>query len=371
MASRTLSAYRGGKEDHHRGILRPKMGKPHLRLAVRSESLARATELLSRFLPKLADKGFIFVPDPKDPSKVRTIFARTQTQVDWYIHEVIERYERELKPEEKDRAWIYGRWQYRGTGKLRISITEYGSPSVPGSWGDGARAQLESKLDDAARAFLVWAEVLHAAHLDREVQARRRAEEARLWEEEEAWRRGIEKMQTEFQEASDRWAKAESLRAFRGACEGALRARSADGILSDFERRWLEWADRVAASLDPLKGRYLNDALLAGRISELSPAQLALVRRSAISLNVALTELQAWIAKGASESAGNATAALLESLAAIVRHREAFPDPVAFRNWLKTPSSTFGNQSPGDWLALGKIKALAELVSGAKPSPAT
>lgn len=371
LAAKTLAAYRGGDVDRKRGVLNAKSGKPHLRLAVRPESLPRAGELLSQMLTRLEIKGFTFVTDPKSPDSINTVLSATNTRVDWFIQEVVERYERELTPEEKERTWIYDQWRYSGTGRLRIVIAEFHPEGVSKSWGDGKNIKLETKLDDAAEGFLVCANGIHAQNLEWDARHRRWEEEARLREEREAWRQAQLKMQTAFQEASDQWIKAESLRRFRTACEQALRSRSAVTPLSAFEDRWLEWADRVVASLDPLKGDYLTKALQSARVCELNPAQLASVKKSADALGIQSTEVESWIAKGASDAAGATAADLVESLAAIARYRVAFPDFAAFRKWLDAPSDMLENRSPLEWLAQGRLKVIGEFATDGLSGQAT
>ncbi len=212
---------------------------------------------------------------------------------------------------------------------------------------------------------------IHAEHLENEARHRRWEEEARLREEQDAWRRGLQKMQAEFQEASDQWAKAESLRSFRAACEQALRSRSPVTPLSAFEDRWLEWADKVAASLDPLKGDYLTKALQAARVCELNPAQLASVKKSAAALGVQSTEAESWIAKGVSDVVGNTAADLVESLAVIARYRESFQDPSAFRKWIETPCAALENRTPHELLAGGHLAPLVEFVTDARTESPT
>jgi hypothetical protein len=365
VAAKTLAAYRGAETDRKYGLLNAKTAKPHLRLAVRPESLDRAVGLVSRLLTKLEQKGFTFVSDEKRPDHINTVFAATKTEVDWYVQELQERYQRELKPEEKDRSWIWDQWRYRPLGRLRIAIAEYHPiKGAAQSWGDGKNQKLDGKLDEIAEGFVVFTQGKHAADLASEQRRREWAEESRLREEREAWQKAEEKRRDVFKEAATQWEAAQELQAFREACEGTLRSKlPAGGELSLRATKWLAWADDVVNAMDPLRGNFLPRAVLEGQMRELSPAQLASLRASAHTIRVLFDDVVSWLVKAAAKDPSATIIELVEQITAVASYRSKVAGESEYYAWLRTPTAALEGRPPLEWLAQGHIQVVAKYVA--------
>lgn len=364
-AAKTLAAYRGADTDRKYGLLNAKKAKPHLRLAVRPESLDRAVGLVSRLLTKLEQKGFAFVSDEKHPDHINTVFAATKTEVDWYVQELQERYQRELKPEEKDHSWIWDQWRYRPLGRLRIAITEYHPiKGAAQSWGDGKNLKLDGKLDEIAEGFLVFAHGKHAAALEWEQRQREWAEESRLREEREAWQKAEEKRRGVFKEAATQWGAAQELRAFREACERTLRSKlPAGGELSLRATKWLAWADDMVNAMDPLRGDFLPRAIYEGQMRELSPAQLASLRTSAHTIQVLFDDVVSWLVKAAAMDPSATIIELAEQITTVASYRNKVAGESEYYAWLRTPTAALEGRPPLEWLAQGRIHVVAKYVA--------
>jgi hypothetical protein len=238
----------------------PKIEYPHLHVPVTAASFERALRLLNRLAWLLEGNGFKFeMPAEEDKRKsIKLVYAATGTEISFSVSEHVERYPRPLKPDEKDQTFIWNKWLYLATGRLRLVISEAYPHGGDKSWGDGKHTKLDDKLQGAVPAFIACAEAKHAKELEWEALRLRRQEEERLWHEREALKRKEEERRAVLVKASDNWSSAERLRAFRVACEAWLRGSTQDGVLTTLQAEWLRWVDGVAADTDPLTAGFLK-----------------------------------------------------------------------------------------------------------------
>jgi hypothetical protein len=255
---KTRSAFLGGTVDRKYGFLRPKPGQPCLSITVTRESLDRATQLLDQLLRLLEAEAFSVVMPEKEKTEIKVIHGPTQTDVRFCLKEEIERYERDLTKEKEAGSYIWDRWRYRPTGRLRLLIQEFHPEGVRKSWGEGKNTRLETKLADAAAGFAVCAKGKHAENLESQARELRWQEERRLREEAEAQLREETERRKVLLSAARTWSDAELLRSFRVACEARLRNNMPYGVLNRSQEGWLQWVDVVTAETDPLLAGFLR-----------------------------------------------------------------------------------------------------------------
>lgn len=257
---KTRFAYRGGGKDYKYGLQVPKIENPHLLVPVTSENFERALRLLNRLAWLLERNGFKFeMPAEAERRKlIKLVYAASGTEVSFSLSEHVERYPRPLKPDEKDQTFVWNKWLYRATGRLRLVISEAYPHGGDKSWGDGKHTKLDDKLPGAVLAFIACAEAKHAEALEWAAQRLRWAEEQRVRDEREALKRKEDERRAVLVKASENWSTAERLRTFRAACEARLRGSTPDGILTTPQAEWLRWVDGVVDDTDPLTAGFLK-----------------------------------------------------------------------------------------------------------------
>lgn len=257
---KTRAAYRGGDTDRKYGTLQRKSAHPCLWISVTRSSLDRSLLILNRLAVLLEANGFTFVMPAKADEKIKLVYTTTDTALDFHIKEDVERYERELKPEEKgkDPLYIWNRWLYRATGRLRLVITEFHPEGARKSWGDGKNTKLEDKLADAAPDFVICAQGKHAHDLEMKAWHLRYEEQERLRRETEAKAREEKERRDVLISAARRWKDAGELMGFREACEVRLRSTTPDGSLTKLQTSWLAWVDGVIRDTNPLTSGFLK-----------------------------------------------------------------------------------------------------------------
>lgn len=258
VIQKTRAAFRGGTPDYKYGTLITNADHPHLRLVVTRSSLDRALAAMNQLVWILERNGFTFVMPEKGETVIKLVYVSTSTVLDFFLKEDIERSERTPTPEEKKSIYLFDRWSYRGTGRLRLNISEYYPEGARKSWGDGKNAKLEDKLIDAGPDFAICAQGKHAHELEM-------AERQRRWDEEERLRRLAEEKKRKEEErravlftASQNWSRIEGLRAFRVACEARLRSTRKGEALKPQQEEWLRWVDLVIQETDPLTAGFLK-----------------------------------------------------------------------------------------------------------------
>ena len=188
------------------------------------------------------------------------IYKPTGTELSFLLKEEVERYERELTPEEKTKSisYIWDRWRHRPTGRLRLLLNEYHPEGCQKSWGEGKNTKLEDKLTDAASGFVFCAQGKHAQHLEWAERDRRWEEAARQRREEEERKKKEDERRAVLVTAAKKWSDAAALKTFRAACEARLRNVSQGGTLTRPQEDWLAWVDLVIEESDPLTSGFLK-----------------------------------------------------------------------------------------------------------------
>ncbi len=256
----TKGALRGAIVDDKYGTIIPKRDHHHLNISVTRASIDRALLLLNQLAWRLEELGFTFKTPKQGESLLSLIYGPTDTELTFLLREEVERYERELKPEEKnkDPIFIWNRWLHRPTGRLRLQINEYHPAGAQKSWGDGKNTKLEDKLADAAPGFVLCAQGKHAQHLEWAERQRRWDEEARERREAEERKRKEDERRATLCTAAKNWSNATALRAFRAACEARFKNGSQGGTLTQRQEDWLAWVDLVIDESDPLASGFLK-----------------------------------------------------------------------------------------------------------------
>jgi hypothetical protein len=257
---KTKAALRGGIVDDKYGTIIPKRDHHHLNISVTRTSIDRALLLLNQLVWRLEELGFTLKAPQQGESLFSLIYGPTDTELTFLLKEEVERYERELKPEEKnkDPLFIWNRWLHRPTGRLRLLINEYHPAGAQKSWGDGKNTKIEDKLVDAAPGFVLCAQGKHAQHLEWAERQRRWDEEARQRREAEERKRKEDERRATLLTAAKNWSNATTLRAFRAACEARFKSVSQRGTLTQLQGDWLAWVDLVIEESDPLTSGFLK-----------------------------------------------------------------------------------------------------------------
>ena len=181
--------------------------------------------------------------------------------IEWTLQEVVERYEREREPDEIGREWIFDRWHFRGTGRLKIQMSPYVAYGMRKSWGDGSVQKIEDQLVDAVAGFVFCAEEMHREQLEREERHRKWREEAAAREMAERLRKEEELRREKLRNASVNWDSSVRLSRFIDECERMLLERSVSIAPGSVEHRWITWAREVASASDPLRTGFLEKSI--------------------------------------------------------------------------------------------------------------
>ncbi len=240
---KTRSAYEGQKMKYGRYVM-PKREMPDLALKVTEATLDRALGFLNRLAWALGSGGFAFEMPAKDKTAIKLIYTDLKIDVSFNLREELQRVARP-----KEHSWQS--WDYKGTGKLRLTIDEYWPSDVRKSWGESKNTKLEEKIDDIAQGFVAFAKGKHEHSLEMKAREARWENEAKIREAAEARRAEEEARRDKLFEHVDQWSKAQRLRDFRAAAEATFRAKNS-GDPTPSQSQWLAWVDQIVLSTDPL-----------------------------------------------------------------------------------------------------------------------
>lgn len=146
-------------------------------------------------------------------------------------------------PSEKKHSWESD-YRFDPTGKLTFRIQEYGAGGHRKSWSDGERRSLEEQLNDIIPKLVDISLILREERL----------EQKRRWaqiEEESRLRRLAQSRWARLQQDQQNWESAFHLRTL---VEKVSEMASSEERNKTEIERWLKWANRVLATLDPLAG---------------------------------------------------------------------------------------------------------------------
>ncbi len=250
-------AAKGIKPDMTYGIVRVTEPLEDFRISTTPALLERSIQFMERLIFMLERNGFELKPSSKNPEHQKLVHRETEVSVGFSIQEPTERHERPLTAEDKDRSYIWDRWRYHATQRLKVTLDTYLN-GIRKTWLDGKTHKIEDLLTEIVEGFVIYAQTQHAQNLDW-------AERRRRWENEAAIaaaakaREEHERMRRQsLIEASRLWIDAQNLRRFIVACETRLSPST-----SSHDAAWLDWARSVACNLDPLDSGFLVKAAAA------------------------------------------------------------------------------------------------------------
>jgi hypothetical protein len=240
-------------DNYHR--VTPPYNQRCLNIRVSKASLRRALLVMDAIVQAVIGMGHKI--GIGDKSWEGTFFTIGSEQVSISMIEKVDRKERELTKEAKDRPYIWNRWEYMPTGNLTFRIDEYAPGKVQKVWNDGSRQRLDNQLSEIVQGILKTAEALRLRTIQQEEENRRRAEEQRKQEEIERIKREDEAKKKLLEQQADAWVKSKHMHAFIEACAAEL-SKIGDASPASPAGKWLQWAREHADSLNPLQNVYLS-----------------------------------------------------------------------------------------------------------------
>jgi len=250
LALKTETLLASGKETEKKLIV-PKAGTAS-HLLVSRDQLPRALRITNALFLALEERGH-FVSWPKKEDEHLTVTVDGEP-VAISMREAIDSDKHVLTPAEQKHPWMAPKWDYKLTGRLRLSIDNlpYSSGQVRGSWADGRIQLVENCLGDFIVGVKVAAAAIKKSRLEREESARRREEERKQREVQQK-KAAEHKRKAEFiTELIENWEEAQRVRMFVRAMTECVNQLE----LSDEEKhniqQVVDWTNEYAESLDPL-----------------------------------------------------------------------------------------------------------------------
>jgi hypothetical protein len=250
LALKTEKLLASGKEDDKK-LLVPKTGAAQ-HLVVSRQQFSRALRIMNALFLALEQRGYL-VSWPKKEGEQLTVNVEGEA-VAVSMQEVLDSQPHVLTPAEQKHPWMAPKWDYKLTGRLRLSIDNppHSSDRLRATWADGRVQIVENCIGDFIVGVKVVAAAIKKNRLEREAWARRWAEERKQREEQQ--RRAEEhKRRSEFIGGLiDNWEEANRVRTF----VEALTEAASQLDLSDDKKlnvqQVLEWSEKYADFLDPL-----------------------------------------------------------------------------------------------------------------------
>ena len=250
LALKTEKLLSSGKENEKK-LLVPKTGVAS-HLLVSRDQLPRALRIMNALFLALEERGCA-VSWPKKEDEHLTIGVDGES-VAISMREVLDSEKHVLTPAEQKHPWMAPKWNYKPTGKLRLSIDNlpYFSGPVRGTWADGRIQLVENCLGDFIVGLKVAAAAIKKNRLESEEAARRREIERKQREEQQRLAQEHKRKAEFITELIEKWQQAQCVRSFAKSmteCSGQL-------DLSEEQKRDIQqvvdWAQEYAESLDPL-----------------------------------------------------------------------------------------------------------------------
>jgi len=172
------------------------------------------------------------------------------------LTERVNRRDRELAPEEKRKLklghYVWNRYRYEPSGRLRLRIFCQNSRARWREWEDSSRRRLEDRLSEFIVGLRLAADAQKEARRQAEMAEQRREEARRRehaaailrWKEEERFE--------EFRKQASAWHESRQLREY--VTEVRRVALQRDGIIEPGSElnTWLAWASAKVSEIDPL-----------------------------------------------------------------------------------------------------------------------
>ena len=250
LALKTEKLLASAKESD-RKLLVPKVGTAS-HLLVSRDQLPRALRIMNALFLALEERGFV-VSWPKKEDEHLTASVDGEP-VEISIREAIDSAKHVLTPAEQKHPWMAPKWDYKLTGRLRLSIDNlpYSSGPVRGTWADGKIQLVENCLGDFIVSLKVAAAAIKKSRLEREESARRREEERKQREVQQKKAEEHKRKADFITELIENWEEAQRVRVFVRAMTECVSQLE----LSDQEKRDIQqvvdWTNEYAESLDPI-----------------------------------------------------------------------------------------------------------------------
>jgi len=229
-----------------------------LAVSVGPHSIDRATLILDSLVKALESRGFP-VMATVEKSGFTHVEVLTET-IGFRLEETLDKKERELtaaqKRDREEYSWMSSRrpeYDYFPSGRLALVIGESaGGTGTRRRWGDGKKQTLETLLNRVVAGLIQAADDKKEARRQHEEWERKRQEERRQRHEAEVKRREADARVKEFEANVAAWYRVHELNHYVEAVR-AEAIRRHGSVEQDSELgRWLAWAERRMASMNPL-----------------------------------------------------------------------------------------------------------------------
>ena len=250
LALKTEKLLASGKEND-RKLLIPKVGMAS-HLFVSRNQLPRALRIMNALFLALEERGLV-VSWPKKEDEHLTVEVDGEL-VAISMREVIDSIKHVLTPAEQKHSWMAPKWDYKLTGKLRLSIDNlpYASGPIRSSWADGKVQILENCLGDFVVGVKVAAAAIKKHRIESEEWARRREIERKQREEQERLAQEHKRKAEFVTELIENWETAERVRAFLRAMTECASQLELPDEKKQAIRQVLDWTNGYVESIDPL-----------------------------------------------------------------------------------------------------------------------
>jgi hypothetical protein len=252
LALRTEKLLASGKENE-RKFLVPKVGMAS-HLFVSRDQLSRALRIMNALFLALEERGHLVSwPQREDGPLAVGVDGEP---VAMSLREVIDSEKHVLTPAEQKHPWMAPKWDYKLTGKLRLSIDNlpYSSGPMRGTWADGRIQIVENCLGDFIVGLKVAAAAIKKHRLESEEWARRREVERKQREEQQRLAQEHKRKAEFITELIGNWEEAERMRAFvKAMTECSAQLELSEEAKRDIQQV-VDWTEEYAESLDPLSG---------------------------------------------------------------------------------------------------------------------
>jgi hypothetical protein len=250
LALKTERLLASGKETEKK-LVAPKVGTAS-HLLVSRDQLPRALRIMNALFLALEERGHL-VSLPKKEDEHLTVSVDGES-VAISLREDLDSEKHALTPAEQKHPWIAPKWDYKLTGRLRLSIDNlpYASGPVRGSWADGKVQILENCLGDFVVGVKVAAAAIKKQRIESEEWARRREVERKHREEREQLAREHKRKAEFVIELIGNWEEAQRLRSFvKALMESVSQSELSEEAKREIQQV-IDWTDEYAESLDPL-----------------------------------------------------------------------------------------------------------------------
>lgn len=249
LALKTEKLLVSGKDDDRKLIV-PKTGTAS-HLLVSRQQLLRALRIINALFLACEAQGLV-VAWPKNEGESLTVSVDGEP-VAVSLHEVLDGERHVLTPAEQKHPWTAPKWDYKLTGRLRLSIDNlpYFSGPLRATWADGRVQTVENCLGDFIVGVKVAAAAIKRNRLESEERERRREEERKQREEQQRRAEEYKRKADCVSGLIENWEQAQRVRTFVGALKAASRKEFAEDKRHEIQQV-LDWTSKYADALDPL-----------------------------------------------------------------------------------------------------------------------